>query len=95
MANQKREQIGSFIITTEKNLASDGIICAMCEKKLSHYDPITDRHSPSAEALHQAGNIAIPNFGWFCSQECAAAYEQKFGFSFGRNAQGKIDFYGE
>ncbi len=93
MAEQEREKFGPFMVTTEKNLDPEGIICAMCEKKLSQYNSSTDKHSPSAEELYQAGVVPIPNFGWFCSQECADAYEQKFNVRFDRNAQGKVQYY--
>lgn len=51
-------------------------------------------HTPSPEELQAAGAVQVPNFGWFCSQECGQAYETEFGVGFERNAAGHISYYG-
>jgi hypothetical protein len=69
------------------------ITCAMCNKLLSRYDAASDSYIPSPEKLHEAGMIAVPNFGWFCSQECAHAFEESTGFQLRRDETGKISYY--
>ncbi len=94
MNNKKeREKIGTIVITSEENIDSDGIICAFCEMKLSNYDIKKDLHSPSCEVLVDKGAIAIPNFGWFCSQRCAKEYEAKYDVKFDRYKSGIINYY--
>lgn len=93
MPNRERERIGPFVVTGESNLSPDGIICAQCQKLLSTYDTASDTHTPSAEMLLSQGSVPIPNFGWFCSQACAIAYETEFNLHFQRNHVGKIAYY--
>jgi hypothetical protein len=93
MAKEEREKIGPFIVTSWENLNPSGITCAMCKKMLSHYDAVTDKHTPSGEELLKSSAVPVPNFGWFCSQECGKAYEEKYGIAFQRNSEGKISYY--
>lgn len=95
MSIPERERVGSFVVTSERNLSSDGIICSQCQKLLSTYDAETDNLSPAPEALAQSGAVAIPNFGWFCSQTCAIAYEGAYDVRFQRNAENVISYYDE
>jgi hypothetical protein len=70
------------------------ILCAQCSKILARYDQSTDSHAPSPEQLHASGAIAVPNFGWFCSQGCATYFEQAKGRRlFDRNAVGEVQYY--
>ena len=93
MPDRQRERIGPFVATSESNLSPDGIICAQCQKLLSTFDSDSDSHTPSPEVLSSQGAVAIPNFGWFCSQTCAVAYESAFDARFQRNAAGKVGYY--
>jgi hypothetical protein len=62
--------------------------------ELSHYNETTDAHTPPPEEIFNAGAVAIPNFGWFCSQRCATEFEQAFGRKlFQRNANGDVEYY--
>jgi hypothetical protein len=70
------------------------IICVQCSKVLARYDPATDSHIPSPEQLQVSGAVAVPNFGWFCGQECATHFEQAKGRRlFDRNAVGEVQYY--
>jgi hypothetical protein len=48
---------------------------------------------PSAEECYKKGNVPIPNFGWFCSQDCADKYEIEYDIKFARTKEGKVDYY--
>jgi hypothetical protein len=72
---------------------SGGIVCTECGKKLASYDPQTDNHIPPPEELYAQGAVPVPNFGWFCSQDCGWAYQNRTGIKFDRQADGKIDYY--
>ena len=48
---------------------------------------------PTAEQCYSAGNVPVPNLGWFCSQACAVAFEGKNGVKFERNQNGEINYY--
>ena len=54
---------------------------------------ISESMVPSAEECYMRGNVPIPNFGWFCSQNCANKYEVEFKITFARTKEGKIDYY--
>jgi len=91
--DRERERVGPFVVTSESNLSADGIICAQCQKVLSAFDLGSDSHMPSPEELLLQGAVPIPNFGWFCSQACAVAYESAFNVQFQRNVAGRIAYY--
>jgi hypothetical protein len=70
------------------------ILCAHCGKLLARAVPERDAHSPSPEELLASGAVPIPNFGWFCNQECAKHYERAKGRRmFDRNAAGEVQYY--
>ena len=92
--NRERERIGPFVVTDMANLSPNGIVCAYCDKQLSTLDRAADEHTPSPEELTSAGAVAVPNFGWFCCQECGQAYEAELGVRFQRDATGLIRYYG-
>jgi hypothetical protein len=87
--------LAHVILTSNKNLNPDGIDCAMCGKLLSCYDSASDTHEPPCEQLMAEGKVPVPNFGWFCGQGCASAYEREFGVHFQRDAEGKVEYYAE
>ena len=89
-----REQIGPFVITGSEHLSTSGIVCAQCDKLLAVLDPATDMHTPPPEELLRAGAVPVPNFGWFCCQDCGGSYETESGVRFQRNAAGLISYYG-
>jgi hypothetical protein len=95
VSKQKRERIGPFVITHAADLNPEGIDCAMCGKLLARCDPSTDVLTPSCEEILSAGAVPIPNFGWFCSQQCADDYEREFGIKFQRNEEGRVEYYPE
>jgi hypothetical protein len=74
----------------EENL---DIRCAMCDKLLAMASMASDRHSPSPEELLERGAVPVPNFGWFCSQECGRRYTEETGVRFDRDAEGNIRYY--
>jgi hypothetical protein len=65
----------------------------MCDKLLAEYDATTDSHSPSPEELFESGAVPVPNFGWFCGQECGRRYTETTGVRFDRDAEGNIRYY--
>jgi hypothetical protein len=70
------------------------ITCSQCSRLLSHYNEATDTNAPSAEEIFNDGAVAIPNFGWFCSQGCASEFEKVYGRKlFQRNANGDVEYY--
>jgi hypothetical protein len=93
MAKRNRERIGPFVVTRASDLNPEGIDCQECGKLLARYDPATDLPIPSCEELHVAGAVPVPNFGWFCSQECGRRYTEKTGIRFDRDAEGSIRYY--
>jgi hypothetical protein len=95
MDKRRRERIGPFVVTHAGDLSPEGIACSMCRRLSARYDPSTDSHTPSCEKIYAEGAIPIPNFGWFCSHECADAYESEFGVRFQRNAEGLVEYYPE
>lgn len=65
--------------------------CGYCNKKIA---VVKDEGLiPDAESLYHSGHIPVPNFGWFCSFECAVNFEKKYNVRFGRTADGRIDYY--
>lgn len=85
---KRRDKVGPFVITRNEDLDSRGPTCAACEHLLAQWgeEPV----DPSPEELVAAGRIAIPNFGWFCSQKCAEVYERETGITFIRDQSGNI-----
>ncbi len=69
------------------------IRCAMCDMLLAKADAYADRHNPSPEELFAGGAVPVPNFGWFCSQECGVRYTEETGIRFDRDAEGNIRYY--
>jgi len=70
------------------------IVCEQCKKVLARADVERDTHAPQPDELVATGAVAVPNFGWFCSQECATRYEQAAGRRmFDRNAAGEVQYY--
>ena len=65
----------------------------MCNKLLAEHDAPTDTHTPSPEELLERGAVPVPNFGWFCSQECGRRYTEKTGIRFDQDAEGNIRYY--
>lgn len=65
--------------------------CSFCNVKIAAL--IDDIMTPSADECYLSGNIAIPNFGWFCSLKCALDYEVKFDVRFKKSENGNIDYY--
>jgi hypothetical protein len=71
-----------------------GILCAHCGKLLARALPGQNIQSPPPEQLMKSGAVPVPNFGWFCSQECATRYEGASGRRmFDRNAAGEVQYY--
>ena len=82
------------MITGREDLSSTGIVCATCGELLAVLTPAGDTHDHSPEELLRGGAVAVPNFGWFCSQACGRSYEAESGLRFQRNAAGLISYYG-
>jgi len=93
MDQEERERIGPFVITSPKDLESGSTACAMCGKLITQYDSAKDLQTPSFEQIFAEGAVPIPNFGWFCSQDCADTYERKSNVRFQRNVRGEVEYY--
>ena len=82
-----------IVVTKAAELDPRGIACRHCGKLLSIFDVATDIHTPPVAELVAAGAVAVPNFGWFCGQECADAYSREYGVAFQRDSSGKVSYY--
>jgi len=65
--------------------------CSQCGKVIAELQD--DGMNPKAEDCYKSGNVPVPNFGWFCSQECAVEYEKSHDVRFARTIDGRIDYY--
>ena len=90
---RNRERIGAFLITSEENIDPNFVCCNYCEKVIATNNYEKNMIEPSAERLLELGNIPVPNFGWFCSQECGNKYSKEFNVSFNRDKDGNISYY--
>ena len=60
---------------------------------MATFDAATDTHTPPVEELFAAGAVAVPNFGWFCGQECADAYSREYGVAFRRDSSNRVSYH--
>jgi hypothetical protein len=67
------------------------VTCLNCAKVIATFE--NDTMIPSPEECYAAGNVPVPNFGWFCSQQCAVDFEKTGGVRFERTEHGTIDYY--
>lgn len=82
-----------IVVTKAADLDPCGIACRHCGKLLSVADKVAETLAPSIEDLLHAGAVAVPNFGWFCGQDCGDAYSREHGVAFQRDARGQIAYY--
>lgn len=87
MSNHDRQ---TKIIVTSKN-DDKSCKCEYCQKILVAI--ISGNMVPSFEENYKKGNIPIPNWGWFCNQDCAEKYEMEHEIQFARTKERKIDYY--
>jgi hypothetical protein len=90
---KEREQLGPFIITNESNIDPDNLLCNYCEKVIAKSSKDSDSLDPPVEELIKLGNVAVPNFGWFCSQKCGKNYSIKYNVNFKKDTDGNINYY--
>ena len=67
------------------------VACLNCGKMIA--TEVDGKMVPGPEDCYAAGNIPVPNCGWFCSQPCAIEWERSHGVRFERAADGMIDYY--
>ena len=67
------------------------VACLNCGKVIAAL--VNDNMVPGPEDCYAAGNIPVPNCGWFCSQPCAIEWEDAHGVRFERTPDGRIDYY--
>jgi hypothetical protein len=79
-------------LLNEPDVPSDELGCSQCGRILARLDHTSQAFEPPPEVLIVAGAIAIPNFGWFCSQDCGNEYERVRGPRFARDASGRIHY---
>jgi hypothetical protein len=79
------------IVVTSLNNDENFCRCQFCNKTIAEFK--NDEMIPSAQNCYNSGNVPVPNFGWFCSQDCATAYEKKYDIKFARTTEGKVDYY--
>jgi hypothetical protein len=82
-----------FVIATEADFDPREIVCQYCRKLLSICDDTAQTHTPEIEDLIRDGAVAVPNFGWFCGQDCGVNYSRKYDVVFQRDTNGKIAYY--
>jgi hypothetical protein len=87
--NEHPKIIVTYVRTLPDSL---DIFCANCERILAKYILETDNHMPAYDEMVDAGNVAIPNFGWFCSQKCGNEYEKLKNLRFQRDDKGDINY---
>jgi hypothetical protein len=78
------------VVTQASDLDPAGISCAECGRLLASAASDKDPLIPSCEELAAAGAVPVPNFGWFCGQDCGARYETATGVKFARDGNGRI-----
>ena len=89
-------QLGQAIVSAFDGIGEGTIIdCRFCGKIMAGSVQDTDEARPTPEEMYRAGNVPIPNFGWFCSQECASRYEKTARVQFRRNQDDRVDYYNE
>lgn len=74
-----------------QNSNQEFVTCLNCEKVIALSKK--DKMEPSADECYTAGNVPVPNCGWFCSQKCAIEFEHSNGVKFVRTLDGMIDYY--
>jgi len=74
-----------------ENSNQEFVTCLNCEKVIALLKE--DKMEPGAEECYAAGNVPVPNCGWFCSQKCETEFERSHGVKFGRTTDGMIDYY--
>lgn len=82
-----------IVVTRKADLDPRGITCRKCGKLLSTFDKATDTQTPTIEQLLADGAVPVPNFGWFCGQDCGDAYSREHDVAFQRDANGKIAYH--
>jgi hypothetical protein len=82
------EGLGHFLNTPD--IPADALGCAQCGRILARLDHSGEAFAPPPEVIVTGGAVAIPNFGWFCSQACGDNYERIRGTRFARDASGRI-----
>jgi hypothetical protein len=87
------KHIMKIVVTKVADLDPRGIACRRCGRLLSTFDSASDTHTPPIQQLVKAGAVPIPNFGWFCGQDCGDAYSREHEIAFQRDANGKIAYY--
>ena len=88
---KNRERIGRFIVTKEEDINEDFIKCVYCDKIILETKGMDDKAMDNNwQQLIESGNIAVPNFGWFCSQDCGHQYAKEFRVNFQLDENGKI-----
>ncbi len=83
----------NIVVTMAADLDPDGIACRHCRKLLSVANKSDQTLTPTIEELDRDGAVAVPNFGWFCGQDCGDAYSREYGVAFQRDATGRIAYY--
>ena len=78
-------------LVVRSQMDDETVKCQFCNKRIASF--VDDNMIPDAEECYKSGNVPIPNFGWFCSQDCAVKYELAFDIKFGRTQDGTIDYY--
>ncbi len=67
------------------------VTCLNCKRVIATL--VGDKMVASPEDCYAAGNITVPNCGWFCSEPCAIEREGAHGVRFERTSDGRIDYY--
>jgi hypothetical protein len=90
MTPEQRARFEARVARESTKAPSTDAVCAYCEKFIANFE---FNDAPRPEELLAAGMVPVPNFGWFCCQDCADSYERDYGIHFQRNATGKVSYY--
>jgi endogenous inhibitor of DNA gyrase (YacG/DUF329 family) len=91
--DESNKRLSKLVITNAAESNAFAVTCAHCKKRMARIEEETDRMVPSPEALSENGAVAVPNFGWFCSQQCGEDFENESGVQFQRISEGEISYY--
>jgi len=84
-----------LVVTNKKSQDDSDVTCANCSKCLAHVSADGEHMEPSFQELWRNGAVPVPNFGWFCCQECGKSFSETQDVQFNEDENGSIAYYTE
>jgi hypothetical protein len=84
---------GKTITVSMNSSEQDLVRCNYCRKQIAVLSFAADAIDPSPEELMNQGCVPVPDFGWFCSQDCGDKHGQEYRVRFRRNGDNQIRYY--